>query len=69
MVSTHTLCSTSYPTPPSAYPIPPSVTFPNQSLDFPFRQPQTSHRATFLRPIAAVEARRTTQRSVTKSPH
>ncbi|KAL6978283.1 50S ribosomal protein L12 [Sarracenia purpurea var. burkii] len=33
-----------------------SLEFPKQTLEFPLRTPKTSHRATFLHPIAVVEA-------------
>ncbi|XAR51874.1 hypothetical protein NMG60_11006655 [Bertholletia excelsa] len=55
-LSTFTLRSPSHPTPSTAYPVHPPVTFPKQTLEFPFRTPTIPRRATFLRPIGAVEA-------------
>ena len=57
-LSTFTLRSTSYPTQSSLHPTYPSSTT-KPSLQFPFSTPKfttTTHRATFLRPISAVEA-------------
>ncbi|XP_052188388.1 50S ribosomal protein L12, chloroplastic-like [Diospyros lotus] len=57
-LSTLSLRTPSYPTPSIAsYPTHSSSTFPSQTLEFPLRFPKSSpRRATFLRPIAAVEA-------------
>ncbi|KAL6960588.1 50S ribosomal protein L12 [Sarracenia purpurea var. burkii] len=54
-LSTITLRSPSYPTASTAYSNA-AITFPKQTLEFPLRTPKTYRRATFLRPIAAVEA-------------
>ncbi|CAL5325710.1 unnamed protein product [Camellia sinensis] len=50
-LSTLTLPLPSHPPPSTSYP-----TQPNQTLKFPLRLQPTSRRATFLRPISAVEA-------------
>ncbi|XP_057464236.1 50S ribosomal protein L12, chloroplastic-like [Actinidia eriantha] len=55
-LTTLTLRSPSYPTASAAYHTHPSFTAPKQTLQFAFRTPNPSRRATFIRPIAAVEA-------------
>ncbi|KAA8530228.1 hypothetical protein F0562_004937 [Nyssa sinensis] len=55
-LSTVTLRSPSYPTPSTAYSTQPTLTLPKQALDFPIRTPKFSRRATFLRPLSAVDA-------------
>ncbi|CAA2994591.1 50S ribosomal protein L12, chloroplastic-like [Olea europaea var. sylvestris] len=56
-LSSITLPPSTYQTPSAAYPAHPSVTFPKQSIEFPQKtNPKLRGRATFLRPLAAVEA-------------
>ncbi|CAI9780627.1 unnamed protein product [Fraxinus pennsylvanica] len=58
-LSSITLRPSSYPAPYAAYPAHPSATFPKQSVEFPQKtnpNPRCRSRATFLRPLAAVEA-------------
>ncbi|KAL2532207.1 50S ribosomal protein L12-1 [Abeliophyllum distichum] len=57
-LSSITLRPSTYHTPYAVYPSHPSVTFPKQSIEFPQKtNPKLlGHRASFLRPLAAVEA-------------
>ncbi|KAL2523326.1 50S ribosomal protein L12-1 [Forsythia ovata] len=45
-----------YTTSSAVYPAVPSVSIPNQSLEFPSKTTTKHRRATFIRPLAAVEA-------------
>ncbi|KAA8548112.1 hypothetical protein F0562_004627 [Nyssa sinensis] len=55
-LSTVILRSPSCPTPSTAYSTQSTVNFPKQTLDFPLRTPKISRRATFFRPLSAVDA-------------
>ncbi|KAL2552418.1 50S ribosomal protein L12-1 [Forsythia ovata] len=57
-LSSITLRPSTYHTPYAVYPVHPSVTFPKQSIEFPQKTNTKlrGHRASFLRPLAAVEA-------------
>nr|GMD58098.1 50S ribosomal protein L12, chloroplastic [Ipomoea batatas] len=55
-LSTVTLRSLSHPAPSASNSLLPATVFPKQTLQFPVRAPKLPRRATFVRPIAAVDA-------------
>nr|GMD65050.1 50S ribosomal protein L12, chloroplastic [Ipomoea batatas] len=55
-LSTVTLRSLSHPAPSASNSLLPATAFPKQAVQFPVRAPKLPRRATFVRPIAAVDA-------------
>ncbi|XP_019183426.1 PREDICTED: 50S ribosomal protein L12, chloroplastic-like [Ipomoea nil] len=55
-LSTVTLRSPSHPAPSASNSLLPATAFPKQAVQFPLRTPKLPRRATFLRPLAAVDA-------------